>query len=724
MATAALALFAGGSTTALADTAVTSDEDITAPSISGVTITPLSVDVTDGVNKSFTVELTATDDLSGVGSVSLSYSGPSSGGLGFHPYRVSGDDKNGTYKGTTTVTPLHANGTYNFNYLTVRDVVGNYRYYSLGDQVAPPTLEVISNADAVPPVIHDVTVSPDPIDVSASAGSVTVEVDVTDDASGVSYVSGYFYSPTGRQYAYFSGSASSGTTLVRATTTIRRYSDPGDWKMSSLCAGDKAGNRHCLSEWSTPKISDVSPAAAALTVVSDPADTARPTLSAFRVSPGAIDVTAAGQPVSVEFDVSDNLSGISYAYAYFSSPRTVGASPEVMWRSAWAYAPSLHSWKQAADGTWQSFEDESKRTLGGTLTGTVWFPRYDRSGDWAITSICVVDNVNWTTCYSGDQLATKGTTTLKVEWNRTPVVTISGIDKTNYSRGQEPAPTCTATDLEDGTVVTTITKSDPAADGTVTVTCTATDSGGVTGTATKTYILDPNTAPTLEGHPTTDPDGKNGWYTSDVMIDWTAADVDGNLDLSTVPADEVISTEGRDQTRSATVSDLAGLTASATSTPAVNIDKTAPSIAFTGNAGSYRLTDTITIGCSASDALSGIAAQSCTGINGAAWQYAPGGAASASAEDVAGNTTTATSPFTVTVNAAGLCDLVKQFSDSAGITQSLCAKLHSAAAADARGDAGAAKNVRAAFVSEVAAQSGKALTAEEAAVLTRLVGLL
>jgi hypothetical protein len=120
----------------------------------------------------------------------------------------------------------------------------------------------------------------------------------------------------------------------------------------------------------------------------------------------------------------------------------------------------------------------------------------------------------------------------------------------------------------------------------------------------------------------------------------------------------------------------------------------------------------------------GLESQTCEGIDGPAWEFAPGGAASASAVDVAGNVTTAMSAFTVVVDETGLCDLVKQFSSREGVAKSLCVKLANAADAEARGDTVAADNMHRAFTNEVAAQTGEALTQEEADVLTRLVGLL
>jgi hypothetical protein len=69
---------------------------------------------------------------------------------------------------------------------------------------------------------------------------------------------------------------------------------------------------------------------------------------------------------------------------------------------------------------------------------------------------------------------------------------------------------------------------------------------------------------------------------------------------------------------------------------------------------------------------------------------------------------------------SSVCSLTEQFSTKAGVAHSLCAKLDAAAAAAARGDVTAADNILDAYEHEVSAQSGKALTAAQAAILTAL----
>ncbi|TMC77095.1 MAG: hypothetical protein E6J15_04610 [Chloroflexi bacterium] len=71
-----------------------------------------------------------------------------------------------------------------------------------------------------------------------------------------------------------------------------------------------------------------------------------------------------------------------------------------------------------------------------------------------------------------------------------------------------------------------------------------------------------------------------------------------------------------------------------------------------------------------------------------------------------------------------LCALAGNYATKAGIADSLCAKLDSAAAARERGNGKAAENILKAFANEVEAQRGKSLTSENADTLIALAGSL
>jgi hypothetical protein len=132
---------------------------------------------------------------------------------------------------------------------------------------------------------------------------------------------------------------------------------------------------------------------------------------------------------------------------------------------------------------------------------------------------------------------------------------------------------------------------------------TASDVAGNSASATVSNISIDKTTPTLSGAPTSSPNG-DGWYNGDVTIDWTAADAGSGIDPSTSPADSTISGEGIGLTASASVSDKAGNSTSATSSPAVKIDRTAPVTSASAPAGWNN--QSVTVSLSATDNLSNV----------------------------------------------------------------------------------------------------------------------
>lgn len=211
-------------------------------------------------------------------------------------------------------------------------------------------------------------------------------------------------------------------------------------------------------------------------------------------------------------------------------------------------------------------------------------------------------------------------------------------------------------------------------------------------------VITPDVAGTL---------GDNGWYTSDVTVSWNVSDPETPV---TSPA--CVSSSVTSDVASASFSCSATSTGGTSSeTVTVKRDATAPVVAFGGNAGSYTVDQTIAITCTAADAMSGIATSSCPEASGAAYEFALGAnLLSAAATDLAGNTTSASATFSVTVDAESLCALVERFVSQKGVANSLCVKLRNGATR--------------AFLNEVRAQSGKFVPADKAAILSSLAGAL
>jgi hypothetical protein len=130
---------------------------------------------------------------------------------------------------------------------------------------------------------------------------------------------------------------------------------------------------------------------------------------------------------------------------------------------------------------------------------------------------------------------------------------------------------------------------------------TATDNAGNSASTTVSGINVDKTEPNLSAAPTTSPN-ENDWYNTDVTLDWSADDVLSGL-AGPAPADTVFSFEGEGQTASASVSDKAGNTTTATSAP-VRIDRTAPSTDVSAPSG--WVNDSVDVTLTPHDALSGV----------------------------------------------------------------------------------------------------------------------
>jgi hypothetical protein len=143
------------------------------------------------------------------------------------------------------------------------------------------------------------------------------------------------------------------------------------------------------------------------------------------------------------------------------------------------------------------------------------------------------------------------------------------------------------------------------------------------------------------------------------------------------PVSVLLSSEGR-TVLSFFATNQAGLT-EAPQSLTVQIDETAPVVTYSGNAGSYGITATVDIACTASDSLSGIAATTCEDIEAPAYTFAAGAnSRTAEAFDFARNRGEATTSFRVDATYDDLCLLSGQFRSGQALGESLCAILNQA----------------------------------------------
>ena len=140
-----------------------------------------------------------------------------------------------------------------------------------------------------------------------------------------------------------------------------------------------------------------------------------------------------------------------------------------------------------------------------------------------------------------------------------------------------------------------------------TLTCSATSAGGTTSQSVMVKL--DKTAPGITFANRTAPNA-NGWNNTDVVVNWNCADALSGAVAASVS--QTISSEGANQSATGTCADLAGNSASDTQS-GINIDKTAPTIAFANrtapNANGWNNTDVV-VNWNCADALSGAVAAS------------------------------------------------------------------------------------------------------------------
>ena len=200
------------------------------------------------------------------------------------------------------------------------------------------------------------------------------------------------------------------------------------------------------------------------------------------------------------------------------------------------------------------------------------------------------------------------TVTAPTPSNTAPSVAVAGVTGgASYPKGSVPAATCQVTDAEDGpssfAAALTAISGPYAADGigNRTASCSYTDHGGLTATASETYAIVDQSAPSI-GYVLSPaaPDGTNGWYRTGVTLTWTVEDAQSSL-TKTGCVDQTVSSD-----QDATVYSCSATSAGGTAGPltvSIKRDAAAPNVSC-GTADGAWHADDVAIACTAFDTLS------------------------------------------------------------------------------------------------------------------------
>lgn len=349
--------------------------DTSAPQVTAFNVSPNTID-TSADSQDVTVTLTVTDDLSGVSSGGIEFVDPTGTRTVFTDFdslkRIGGSDLNGAYQFTVNVPRYSRNGEWIVRFLSVNDANGNSQ--NLTAAQLPPggskTFTVSGQSDVTGPQITAFNISPPSIVTGAVSQNLTVTLMATDDLSGVNSGGIEFVDPSGSRTVSsdfdrmnrVGGSDLNGT--YQFAVNIPRYSGIGEWTIRLLTVVDASGNSRAWTAAQLP------PGSIKTFTVSGQGDLIAPLVTAFNVSPIAINTSAVSQNVTITLTATDDFTGVNTGNLEIEDP--------------------------TGNQTSFGFFNENDRTAGSNLNGiyqfTVNIPRYSRIGEWRVKSLKVDDD--------------------------------------------------------------------------------------------------------------------------------------------------------------------------------------------------------------------------------------------------------------------------------------------------------------------------------------------
>jgi hypothetical protein len=394
-------------------TIVQAQPDTQPPRLTGLRMNVPAVDVTSS-SQVVTFALAIQDDLSGIDStspkgVAITLSSPSINQVVSGVAAAqSGVILNGVFLVPVTLPRYGEAGNWRITSLRLRDNAGNaVALDNVNLTSAGFTTTVLvsdANPDTAPPQLLGVAFSLASIDVGASSQSMTVTLILSDDLSGVSQgFSGVddfvMTSPSGKQsqrlsinqFQLISGTNTLG--MYRATLTVAQYSEPGVWKVSTVRLHDNAGSQRLYGG------AELAPFGSAIqiTVSSNPSDTTPPQLTGLAFTPSLINTSSSSQDVQVDFTITDNLSGVSFAPDNPFASATFGAT----------FVSPSGAQSVSTNSTFSSAVSMSGIPTNGTWRFTTTFPRFSEEGTWKV-SVSLKDAVRNLVNYSSSDLASLG----------------------------------------------------------------------------------------------------------------------------------------------------------------------------------------------------------------------------------------------------------------------------------------------------------------------------
>jgi hypothetical protein len=245
--------------------------------------------------------------------------------------------------------------------------------------------------------------------------------------------------------------------------------------------------------------------------------------------------------------------------------------------------------------------------------------------------------------------------------DQAPPIVVCAVPNLDTWYDENVTVTCTASDSDSGLKLdadSTFSLSTAVTQG-VETSSASTGSRTITDNAGNSIIAGPYTykvdlkAPGITFVSRTPAANDDLWNNSDVTVNWTCTDSGSGVVAATVSA--TVSAEGENQSATGTCTDNAGNVASDTRS-GINIDKTAPILNPSVSPNPVLLNGSATASAGASDALSGLASQSCGAV---AASSVGSKTVSCTATDKAGNTASGSATYSVGYDFVGFAKPVE-----------------------------------------------------------------
>ncbi|QNJ14890.1 subtilisin DY domain protein [Synechococcus sp. A18-46.1] len=172
--------------------------------------------------------------------------------------------------------------------------------------------------DLSAPNLNSFRLLTDTIDISKGSSFLEIEAKISDNLSGIKYAFSFWNSPSGKQETFFSqlesGNALDG--LYKSTFEFTEFHETGTWDLGWLHLRDEVGNTINYYPEDFERLGFKSK----FEVIGNIPDLEAPKLNSFRLPSEIIDISKGNSFLEIEAKISDNLSGIKYAFSFWNSP--------------------------------------------------------------------------------------------------------------------------------------------------------------------------------------------------------------------------------------------------------------------------------------------------------------------------------------------------------------------------------------------------------------------